>query len=78
MVVCKFWWGLYCKQPFTYGHITCQKSLLQIYNIAKFLFTGKSGLLQKLTAAVYIKLHKHHNYPIKSDVTKMLYFNNFM
>jgi hypothetical protein len=30
--------------------------------------------LNKLTAAVYIKLYKRHDYPMKNDVTNMQYY----
>jgi hypothetical protein len=36
--------GLYCKQPFIYGHITCQQSLLRIYNTASIIFREKSKI----------------------------------
>jgi hypothetical protein len=31
--------------------------------------------LRKLTAAVYIKLYKRHDYPMKSGVTNVQYYN---
>jgi hypothetical protein len=67
--------GLYCKQPFIYGHITFQQSILRIYNTASIIFRGKVRFLYESTTAVYTKLYKRHDYPTKSDVTNVQYYN---
>jgi hypothetical protein len=66
--------GLYCKQPFIYGHITCQQSLLRIYNTASIILEKKVSFIHGSIAAVYIKLYKRHDFPMKNDVTNVQYY----
>jgi hypothetical protein len=55
------------------------KTVRQVYN--KFIilqasfFREKVRFLQKSTADLYIKQYKRHNYPMKTDVTNVHYYN---